>query len=150
MAIVSLCHIQGPLGNRSLFEHYRKISARHDKLPLRYERKLIARSKKGHVEAQQELLLHMIGFFLFRICTTLYPSIVEQYGEDVLQECLLLAARKIHSYRLRCRRSSAPFAPVHLSTYMWKSATGLMLTHVRRKREVCFSDLSQSTLRKIE
>jgi hypothetical protein len=119
-------------------------------LPLCYERKLIASAKKGRTEARQELLIHLIGFFLFRVQTTLYPSFVKQYGEDVLQECLLLASKKIHTYKLRCRNRDARFAPVHLSTYMWKSVTGLILTHVRHKREVCFSDLSESTLRKLE
>jgi hypothetical protein len=133
-----------------LFEPYQQIIREYKKLPLKQERKLIVLAQKGNSSAQSELLLHLIGFFLFRIKTTLYPSIVKQYGEDILQDCLCLAVKKIGTYNLKYKNKTGDLHPVNLSTYMWKSITGLMLTSVKTKREVCFSDLPNWEIQKYE
>ncbi len=131
-------------------EYYQEIIEQYKKLSLKYERKLIAFAKKGNSLAQNKLLLHLVGFFLFRIKTTLYPSIVKQYGEDILQECLLLAIEKIHTYNLRYKNKTGELQPVHLSTYMWKSVTGLMLSFIKTNKEICFSNLSSWDIQKYE
>ena len=131
-------------------ESYQEIIKRCRKLSLKHERKLIALAKKGMSSAQEELLLHLVGFFLFRIKTTLYPSIVKQYGEDILQDCLYLAIKKIRTYNLRYKNKTGELQPVHFSTYMWKSVTGLMLAFVKAKKEICFSDLPGWVIKKYE
>ena len=131
-------------------EYYQETTEQYKKLSLKYERKLIALAKKGSSLAQNKLLLHLVGFFSFRIKTTLYPSIVKQYGEDILQDCLLLAIKKIRTYNLRYKNKIGELQPVHLSTYMWKSVTGLMFGFVKAKKEICFSDLSSWDIKKNE
>ncbi len=136
-------------GNQALFELYREIIKQHKTLSLKHERKLIALAQKGASWAQEKLLLHLIGFFVFRIRTALYPAVFRRYGEDLIQECLLLAAEKIRTYNLTYRNKAGELQPVHLSTYMWKYVTGLMYSYGRNKSEICFSDLSNSTMQRI-
>ena len=132
-----------------MFESYQNIVNQYKKLPLRYERKLIALAKKGDSSAQNELLLHLAGFFLFRIKTTLYPSFLIRYGEDILQDCFILATKNILTYNMRYRNKTGELQMVHLSTYMWKSVTGLILNFTKTKKEICFSDLSDLSIKKI-
>lgn len=127
-----------------MFNFYQEIVEQHKKPSLEYERRLIKTAQKGDSSAQEKLLLYLIGFFIFRIRTSLYPKIVNQYGEDILQDCLSLAIKKISTYNLKYKNKTGELHPVHLSTYMWKSITGLMFNFVKTKREVCFSDLGNS------
>ncbi|OIO73371.1 MAG: hypothetical protein AUJ85_08235 [Elusimicrobia bacterium CG1_02_37_114] len=133
-----------------MFECYREIVKQYKKLPLKYERRLIGLAKKGNSSAQEELLFHLLGFFLFRIETNLSPAIIRQYGEDILQDCLVLGIGKIRTYNLRYRNKKGKFQPVHFSTYIWKSVTGLLVTYTKTKKEICFSDLSDLRIKRIE
>jgi len=65
-----------------LFELYQEVAKRYQRPSLVYERKLIALAKRGNPKAKEELLFLQIGFFLFRIRTILFPSLLKQYGED--------------------------------------------------------------------
>ena len=131
-----------------MFKLYQGIIDEYKKLPLRQERKLIILAKKGVIEARDELLLHLMGFFVIRIQALAFPSIIKSYGDDLIQQCLILATEKIETYNLKYRNKTGELQPLHLSTYMWKNVTGLIYTYGKNK-EICFSDLSDSTIRKI-
>ena len=131
-----------------LFTQYQEIVRRHKKLPILSERKLIASAKKGNKLAQNELLLHLIGFFIYRIHTTLYSSIIKQYGEDILQDCFLFTIKVINSYKLRYKNKEGKIQIVHLSTYMWKGITGIILNHIKSRKEVCFSKIPNFEIEK--
>ena len=109
-----------------MFELYREVISQYKKLPLKQERQLIGLAQKGIVEAQSKLLLHLIGFFEIRIKTTAFPSLIQLYGEDLMQECV----------------KSGKLQPLHLSTYIWKSITGLIYAYRKNRKEICFSDVS--------
>ena len=96
---------------------------------------MIRRARKGNVPARKKLLLHLIGFFIFRIETTLYPPVKREFGEDILQECILFAEKKIKSYNLRYRDKEGLFKKVYFRTYLWKGVTGLMLAHIKRNKK---------------
>jgi len=115
-----------------MFEQYRQIIRQYPKLPLQNERRLIRLAKRGDLSAQQTLLLHQIGFFIFRIRTVLYPAVVREYGEDILQECLLWTPKKIRSYNLRYKNKDGIFQPVLLRSYIWKSVMGVMFQYIRK------------------
>lgn len=132
-----------------MFESYQNIIGQHKKLPLEYERGLILLAQKGDSSAQNKILLHLIGFFSFRIKTTLLPSLIAKYGEDLLHGCLLLAVKNIYSYNLRYKNKAGRLQPLHLSTYMWKSITGLIFNSIKRK-EICFSNLPDWDIKKYE
>ena len=133
-----------------MFEQYSIIVRQHKRLSIKHERKLIASAKKGNKLAQNELLLHLTGFFIYRIQTTLYSSIIKQYGEDILQDCFLFTIKVIDTYKLRYKNKADKIQIVHLSTYMWKGITGIMLSHVKNRKEVCFSNLPKFKIEKYE
>jgi hypothetical protein len=91
------------------FGYYKKTARRYKTLPLDEERRLIRHAKKGDVPARQKLLLHLMGFFIFRIETTLFPHIKREFGEDILQECILFAETKIQKYNLRYKDKTGCF-----------------------------------------
>jgi hypothetical protein len=115
-----------------MFKQYRQIIKQYPKLSLHHERKLIRLAKKGNTSALQTLLLHQVGYFVFRIRTVLYPSAVREFGEDILQECLLWTPQKIRSYNLRYRNKKGIFQPVLLRSYIWKGITGVIVQYVRK------------------
>jgi len=126
---------------RSTYSHYKEIALKHPRLPLKEERKLISLAKKGDLSARKKLILHLTGFFIFRIETTLYRQQIRQCGEDILQECILLAINKIQRFKLRYKNKKGDPAHYHFSTYLWKGVTGVMFVCVRRNsREVSVSD----------
>jgi len=125
-----------------LFEFYRDIIKQSKKNSLDQERKLIALAKNGDVKAKDELLLSSISFCIFRINTVLYPKLVSQYGEDILQECLLLASEKIYKYNLRYKNKQGKRQKVYFRSYIWKGINGLIIRSMNDKREKLFSDMS--------
>jgi DNA-directed RNA polymerase specialized sigma24 family protein len=125
-----------------MFAQYKQVIKLYPNLPLPDERKLIRLAKRGNSSAQQTLLLHQIGFLIFRIRTILYPSVARECGEDILQECLLWAPNKIRSYNLRYRNTKGVFQPVQFRSYIWKGVTGMILQYIRKnKRESELADL---------
>ena len=87
---------------------------------------------------------------VIRIKFTAFPSLIQQHGEDLIQECLILATKKIATYNLEYRNKAGELQPLHLSTYMWKSITGLIYTYGKTSKEICFSNLSDLTMKKIQ
>jgi hypothetical protein len=123
-----------------MFKQYRQIIKQYPQLPLKHERNLIRLAKRGDTSAQQTLLLHQIGYFVFRIRTVLNPSVVREFGEDILQECLLWTPKKIQSYNLRYRNKRGVFQPVLLRSYIWKGITGVIFQYVKKNNlEIAFS-----------
>jgi hypothetical protein len=133
-----------------LFELYKQIAKKYKNLPLKYERKLISLAKKGNVSAKNELLFSQTRFFLYRIKTILYPEILNRYGEDIFQDCLIFAIKKIPSYNLRYKNKLGEFQPVYFRTYLWKGITGVIINSIKGKREICFSDLSDMKIKEYE
>lgn len=125
-----------------LFESYYEIARNYRKLSLVEERKLIAKAKQGKASARQKLILCQTGFFLYRVNTMLYQAIRMRYGEDIIHECMKYALEKVSSYNLRYRNKSGELKPVYFRTYLWKGITGIIAGSVKKKKEVCFSDLS--------
>jgi len=62
---------------------------------------------------------------------------------------MVLALKNILSYKIRYRNRENVFQPLHLSTYMWKGVTGVLLNAVKIKKEVCFSDLQDYQAKKL-
>jgi hypothetical protein len=120
----------------STFILYKKTASKYGPLSLDDERRLVRRAKKGDQLARKKLLLHLIGFFIFRIETTLYPAIKHRFGEDILQECLLLAESKIPYYNLRYRDEKGIFKKVYFRTYLWKGVAGVIFAYIKKNRNL--------------
>ena len=119
---------------KTVFDRYRPIIQKQTRLSLSDERRLIRRAKKGDSRAQNTLLLHLVGYFIYRIRTQLFSSILLEYGEDILQECLLWTPKKIQSYNLRYRNQQGIFQPVYLRSYIWKGITGIILQYINQQK----------------
>ena len=116
----------------SVLSPYRKLASKHKKLPRKEERMLISLAKKGDKSSQEKLLIHLIGFFVFRVETSIFSSIIPRCGEDIIQECVLFAVRKIPSYNLRYKDRNGFNKKVCFSSYIWKGITGVMLSYVKQ------------------
>jgi len=121
---------------RNTFSEYKKIAAKHKPLSLVDERRLIARAKKGDTSARDKLICHLIGFLLFRIETTLYPCLKNEFGMDIINECILFAEKKINRYNLRFRNKKGKHVKVYLRSYLWKGITGIMITYIKQNRNL--------------
>ncbi len=127
-----------------MFESYQKIMNQHKKLPLKQERKLIHLAQQGVVEAQNKLLCHLIGFFVIRVKTTAFPSFFLRYGEDIIQDCVIMAVEKIKTYNLEYKNKFGELQPLHFSTYIWKSVTGLIYSYKKHMKEIYLPDISDN------
>jgi len=114
------------------FNLYKETAKKHRPLSLGDERRLISLAKKGDGLARRKLLLHLTGFFIFRIETTLFPRIKREFGDDILQECFLFAESKINCYKLRYKNKLGVCKKVFLRSYLWKGVTGVMLNYVKK------------------
>jgi hypothetical protein len=124
-----------------LFELYLQIAKQHKNLPLKDERKLISLAKKGNILAKSKLLFSQTRFLLYRIKTMLYPEILNRYGEDIFQDCLIFSIKKISSYNIRYKNKAGKFQPVYFRTYLWKGITGVIINSIKSKNEIFFGDL---------
>lgn len=124
-----------------MFELYKQIAKQHKNLPLKDERKLISLAKKGNISAKSKLLFSQTGFLLYRIKTMLYPEILNRYGEDIFQDCLIFVIKKIPSYNLRYKNKAGEFQPVYFRTYLWKGITGVIINSLKNKNEIFYGNL---------
>ncbi len=123
-----------------MFRYYRKIASSHKKLSLTEERKLIRRARQGDVSARQKLQIHLIGFFIYRIETTLWYPKRQEFGEDILQKCIIFAADRLPKFKLWFKSKTGEYRSCHFSTYLWKGVTGIIIQQIRgenlrRKKE---------------
>ena len=127
-----------------MFESYNEIARMYKNPALKYERRLISLAKKGKKSAREELLYYQTGFLLYRVKNILYPSVLNYYGEDILQECFDLALKKIDTYNLRYRDKKGNLKPVYFRSYIWKGITGVIVSSIKKRKEILFSELSDN------
>jgi hypothetical protein len=123
------------LSSSYVFQFYRKIASKHKKLSLTEERKLIRKARRGDVLARQKLQVHLIGFFIYRIETTLWYPRRREFGEDILQECIIFAADRLPKFKLWFKSKTGEYTSYHLSTYLWKGVTGIIVQQIRQENQ---------------
>ena len=85
-----------------MWDAYRGIVRRYPKLSLSEERRLILKAQKGSRPPQadfggqarkskDEIILRHIGFLIFRIHKVAFPVLIRRFGEDLLEEAILIA-----------------------------------------------------------
>jgi hypothetical protein len=55
-----------------------------------------------------------------------------------------MAAKKIGTYDLEYKNKSGELQPLHFSTYIWKSVTGLIYSYRKQVKEIYLSDISNT------
>lgn len=72
-----------------------------------------------------------MGFFLFRVMTTVYGQKLVELGEDMLQDCQILANQKIDYYKLWYKNKDGLYVSYCFCTYLWKNVTGIIMKRIR-------------------
>ena len=116
-----------------MWESYRDIVRRYPKIPLSEERRLISKAQKGSKKSKNELVLRHIDFLIFRIHRVAFPFFVYRFGDDLLEEAILIVYKKIGSYNLNyCDKKGNPH-PVKLASYIWKRIDGFIIDSLRKE-----------------
>jgi hypothetical protein len=83
-----------------MWESYRFLMKRYPKTTLSEERRLILKAQKGSKKSKNELISRHIGFLIFRIHKIAFPEFIKRFGEDLLEEAIIIMYNKIDSYEL--------------------------------------------------
>ncbi|MCX5701614.1 MAG: hypothetical protein NTW64_01380 [Candidatus Omnitrophica bacterium] len=107
-----------------MWKSYRLLAQRYPKITLSEERQLILKAQKGSKKSKDELVLRHIGFLIFRIHKVAFPELIQRFGEDLLEEAILIAYKKIESYDLDYRDNIS---------YIWKRIDGLIIDSLKKE-----------------
>jgi DNA-directed RNA polymerase specialized sigma subunit len=116
-----------------MWESYRHLRTRFQKISLQEERRLIRQAQKGSEKAREELVLRHIGFVIFRIHKRAFPAYVRRFGEDILSQALFILYEKIKSYNLNYRDKKGSRKPVRFTSFIWKRIDGFIIDYIRKE-----------------
>jgi len=72
-----------------VWTRYREIARRYDRLPLRQERRSIAKAQRGSTKSAEEIVMRHVGFVMYRAETRPVRVIrLETGGEDTGRTCI--------------------------------------------------------------
>jgi hypothetical protein len=63
--------------------------------------------------------------------TTVYGQVLIDRGEDIIQDCQILADQRIGFYKLWYKNKDGIFVSYGFTTYLWKYVTGIMMKHIK-------------------
>ena len=121
-----------------MWEGYKHVTRHYQKLSLSEERQLILKAQRGSKKSKDELVLRHISFLIFRIRKVAFPALISSFGEDLLEEAILIVYNKIESYNLDYRDKKGNPKPVKFISYIWKRIDGFIIDSL--KREVSISN----------
>lgn len=116
-----------------MWEAYRGIVRHYPKVPLSEERRLILEAQNGSKKSKDEIVLRHVGFLIFRIHKRVFPSLVQCFGEDLLEEAILIVYKKIESYDLDYRDKKGNPNPVKFISYIWKRIDGFIINSLKKE-----------------
>jgi len=112
---------------------YSGIAWSYSKISLSEERELISKAQKGSKKSKDEIVLRHIGFLIFRIRRRVFTRIMRQFGEDLLEETILIVYRKIEGYNLDYHNRQGNPNPVRFASYIWKRIDGFIVDYLRKE-----------------
>lgn len=115
------------------FKAYSDIILSYPRLSLSEERYLIAKAQKGSRKSKNEIVLRHIGFLIFRIHKIVFPALIYRFGEDLLEEAILIAHNKIKSYDLDYHDKEGNPKPVKFVSYIWKRIDGFIIDFLKKE-----------------
>ena len=122
-----------------MWESYRDIIRQYPKLSLSEERRLISKAQKGSKKSKDEIVLRHIGFLIFRIHKIVFPALIHRFGEDLLEEAILITYKKIKTYDLNYRDKKGNPNPVKFVSYIWKRIDGFIIDSLKRETREFYS-----------
>ena len=91
------------------------LAQRYPKITLSEERQLILKAQKGSKKSKDELVLRHIGFLIFRIHKVAFPEFIKRFGEDLLEEAILIVyIRRLKAMILITAISKGILTPLNL------------------------------------
>jgi len=116
-----------------MWNTYKSIIQRYPRISLAEERRLIQKAQKGSKKSKDEIILRHISFLIFRIHKVVFPEFIQRFGDDLLEEAILIVYNKIESYDLDyCDRQGNPH-PVRFISYIWKRIDGFIIDYLREE-----------------
>lgn len=114
-------------------------------MSLSEERRLILQAQKGSKKSRDELVLRHIGFLIFRIQKVAFPEFIRRFGDDLLEEAILIVYQKIKTYDLNYRNKKGNPHPVKFVSYIWKRIDGFIIDYLKEemKEPVSSEDLER-------
>ena len=130
-----------------MWDTYKPIIQRYPRISLYEERHLIHKAQKGSRESKDELVLRHISFLIFRIHKVVFPEFIQRFGEDLLEETILIVYNKIESYDLDYRDKHGNLKPVRLISYIWKRIDGFIIDYLKKemKSRALYKDIMDLT-----
>lgn len=125
-----------------MWKAYSGIIRRHPKVSLSEERRLISKAQKGSRKSKDEIVFRHISFLIFRIHKVAFPALIHRFGEDLLEEAILIAYKKIESYNLDYRDKQDNPNPVKFVSYIWKRIDGFIIDYLKKEinEPICIKD----------
>ncbi|MFC1509937.1 hypothetical protein ACFL60_09700, partial [Candidatus Omnitrophota bacterium] len=114
-----------------MWKSYGDIIRQYPKVSLAEERRLISKAQKGSKKSKDEIILRHIGFLIFRIHKIAFPALVSRFGEDLLEEAILIVYKKIKTYNLNYRDKKGNPNPVKFVSYIWKRIDGFIIDFLK-------------------
>lgn len=116
-----------------MWKNYRHTIQRYPRMSLSEERRLILQAQKGSKKSKDELLLRHIGFLIFRIHKVAFPGFIRRFGDDLLEEAILIVYQKIETYDLNYRNKKGKPHPVRFISYIWKRIDGFIIDYLKEE-----------------
>ncbi len=116
-----------------MWKAYRHIIRRYPRISLEEERRLIQKAQRGSKKSKNELVLRHISFLIFRIHKVVFPEFIQRFGEDLLEEAILIVYNKIESYDLGYRDKQGNIHPVRFISYIWKRIDGFIIDYLKEE-----------------
>lgn len=116
-----------------MWNTYKPIIQKYPRISLAEERLLIRKAQNGSKKSKDELVLRLISFLIFRIHKVAFPEFIQRFGEDLLEEAILIVYNKIENYELDyCDKQGNPH-PVKFISYIWKRIDGFIIDYLRKE-----------------
>ena len=130
-----------------MWKTYRHIIRRYPRISLEEERRLIQKAQNGSKKSKDELVLRHISFLIFRIHKVVFPEFIQRFGEDLLEEAILIVYNKIRSYDLDYRDKHGNLKPVRFISYIWKRIDGFIIDYLKEemKSRALYKDVMDLT-----
>ena len=130
-----------------MLKTYRHFIRSYPRISLSEERRLIQKAQNGSKKSKDELVLRHISFLIFRIHKVAFPELIQRFGEDLLEEAILIVYNKIKRYDLDYRDKHGNLKPVRFISYIWKRIDGFIIDYLREemKTRALYKDIMDLT-----
>jgi DNA-directed RNA polymerase specialized sigma subunit len=116
-----------------MWKSYSAIIRHYPKIPLSEERRLISKAQNGSRGSKEEIVLRHIGFVIFRIHKVAFLALIRRFGEDLLEEAIVIIYKKIESYDLNYCDKRGNSNPVKFTSYIWKRIDGFIIDTLKKE-----------------